>query len=125
MRCHSVGFGYAEPNAVSNAIGYAKFFSRSHPAVLRVYDVTGNVTETHEYVGVFKECSFDFNENPELPSAACWTIICFPSWTKLFRIILVRCECAVRKTCHRRNGGRKKSSRAVDGVHLTFPANAR
>jgi hypothetical protein len=31
---------YAEPSAVSNAIGYAKFFSRSHDAVIRVYDGT-------------------------------------------------------------------------------------
>jgi hypothetical protein len=29
---------YAEPNAISNAIGYAKFRSRSHDAVIRVYD---------------------------------------------------------------------------------------
>ena len=29
---------YGEPNAVSNAIGYAKFFSRSNDAVIRVYD---------------------------------------------------------------------------------------
>jgi hypothetical protein len=29
---------YGEPNAVSNAIGYAKFRSRSHDAVIRVYD---------------------------------------------------------------------------------------
>jgi hypothetical protein len=27
---------YGEPSAVSNAIGYAKFFSRSHEAVIRV-----------------------------------------------------------------------------------------
>ena len=33
---------YAEPNAVSNAVGYAKFFSRSHDAVVRVYDATGD-----------------------------------------------------------------------------------
>src|SRR6266566_238727 len=32
---------YAEPNAVSNAIKYAKFFSRSHDAVIRVYDEEG------------------------------------------------------------------------------------
>src|SRR4030095_12729488 len=32
---------YGEPNAVSNAIGYAKFFSRSHDAVIRVYDEAG------------------------------------------------------------------------------------
>jgi hypothetical protein len=29
---------YGEPNAISNAVGYAKFFSRSHEAVIRVYD---------------------------------------------------------------------------------------
>jgi hypothetical protein len=29
---------YAEPNTVANAVGYAKFFSRSHDAVIRVYD---------------------------------------------------------------------------------------
>jgi hypothetical protein len=38
---------YAEPNAVSNAVGYAKFFSRSHPAVIRVFDQSGTVIETH------------------------------------------------------------------------------
>ena len=42
---------YAEPNAISNAIGYAKFFSRSHDAVIRVYDDAGNVIETHEHKG--------------------------------------------------------------------------
>jgi hypothetical protein len=39
---------YAEPNAISNAVGYAKFFSRSHRAVIRVCDDAGNVIETHE-----------------------------------------------------------------------------
>jgi hypothetical protein len=43
---------YAEPNAISKAIGYAKFFSRSHDAVIRVYDGAGNVIETHERVVV-------------------------------------------------------------------------
>ncbi|SRR6266566_4719427 len=37
---------YGEPNAISNAIGYAKFFSRSHDAVIRVYDSTGNVIDS-------------------------------------------------------------------------------
>ena len=46
---------YGEPNAISNAIGYAKFFSRSHDAMIRVYDLAGNVIETHEQVGEFKE----------------------------------------------------------------------
>jgi hypothetical protein len=46
---------YAEPNAISNAVGCAKFFSRSHDAVIRVYDDAGNVIETHEHAGDFKE----------------------------------------------------------------------
>jgi hypothetical protein len=40
---------------VSNAISYAKFYSRSHDAVIRLYDETGNVIETHEQAGEFKE----------------------------------------------------------------------
>jgi hypothetical protein len=46
---------YDKPDAVSNAIGYAKFFSRSHNAMIRVYDDAGNVIETHEQAGDFKE----------------------------------------------------------------------
>ncbi len=45
---------YAEPNAISNAVGYAKFFSRSHDAVICVYDKTGLI-EAHEHAGDFKE----------------------------------------------------------------------
>ena len=45
---------YAEPNATGNAIGYAKFFSRSHDAVIRVYDEAGNVIEMHENADEFK-----------------------------------------------------------------------
>jgi hypothetical protein len=40
---------------VSNAIGYAEHRSRSHPAEIRVYDDAGNVIETHEHAGDFKE----------------------------------------------------------------------
>jgi hypothetical protein len=46
---------YGEPDAISNAIGYAKFFSRSHNAVIRVYDETGSMIETHESTGDFKD----------------------------------------------------------------------
>jgi len=46
---------YGGPNALSNAIDYAKFRSRSHDAVIRVYDKSGNVVETHEQAGEFKE----------------------------------------------------------------------
>jgi YD repeat-containing protein len=42
---------YGEPNAISNAIGYVMHRSRSHPAVIRVYDAAGNVIETHEHKG--------------------------------------------------------------------------
>jgi hypothetical protein len=45
---------YIEPNAISNAIGYAKFFSRSHDAVIRVYDDTGNVIENARACGRFQ-----------------------------------------------------------------------
>ena len=40
---------YGEPNAISNAIGYAKFFSRSHNAVIRVYDEAGNVIKQQQH----------------------------------------------------------------------------
>jgi hypothetical protein len=43
------------PNAVTSAIGYVKFCSRSHDAVIRVYDDAGNAIETHEHEGDFKE----------------------------------------------------------------------
>ena len=46
---------YGEPNAISNAIGYAEHRSRSHDAVIRVYDAGGNVIETYEHKGRFKE----------------------------------------------------------------------
>jgi hypothetical protein len=46
---------YGEPNAVSNAINYAKFFSRSHYAVIRVFDEAGNTIKTHHHAGYFKE----------------------------------------------------------------------
>ena len=45
---------YDEPNAIKDAIEFAKFFSRSHDAVIRVYDVAGNVIETREHAGDFK-----------------------------------------------------------------------
>jgi hypothetical protein len=46
---------YDGPNAASNAIGCASHYSRSQGAVIRVYDETGNVIETHEQTGEFKE----------------------------------------------------------------------
>jgi len=46
---------YDGSNAASNAIGYASHYSRSHGAVIRVYDVAGNVIETHDHKGEFKK----------------------------------------------------------------------
>ena len=40
---------------VDHTVGYAQFYSRSHDAVIRVYDDAGNVIETHEHKGEFKE----------------------------------------------------------------------
>jgi hypothetical protein len=36
---------YAAPNAISNAISFAKFYGRSHHAVIRVYSESANVIE--------------------------------------------------------------------------------
>jgi hypothetical protein len=55
---HALPFGrlwYGEPNAISNAIRYAQHCSRSHDAVIRVYDAAGNMVVTHEHKGDFKE----------------------------------------------------------------------
>jgi hypothetical protein len=46
---------YGEPNAIGNAVSYVKFYSRSHDAVIRIYDEAGTVIETHEHAGDFKE----------------------------------------------------------------------
>jgi len=46
---------YGEPNAISNAIGYAKFYSRSHHTVIRVFDEAGNTVKTEEHAGSFRE----------------------------------------------------------------------
>jgi len=47
--------GLASRKRIENAVGYAKFFSRSDHAVIRVYDDGGNVIETHQHKGDFKE----------------------------------------------------------------------
>jgi hypothetical protein len=48
-------FGRLWYTEMPHAIGYAKFRSRSHDAVIRVYDEAGNVIQTHEQAGDFKE----------------------------------------------------------------------
>ena len=48
-------FGRLRYDTPDNAIGYAQFYSRSHDAVIRVYDDAGNVIATHEHAGEFKK----------------------------------------------------------------------
>ena len=52
LRCAVLSGG---PDAINNAIDYAKLYSRSHVARIRVYDEAGNVIETHEHAGELKE----------------------------------------------------------------------
>jgi hypothetical protein len=56
---------YGEPDAISNGVEYVKFFSRSHHAVIRVYEEADNVIETHEHAGDFEEA------RSSLPIATC------------------------------------------------------
>ena len=48
---------YTGPDAVRNAVAYAKYYSwsLSHKAIIRVFYDGGNVLETHEQAGDFKE----------------------------------------------------------------------
>ena len=53
-----------ELNAISNAIGFAEHYSRLQHAVIGVYDGAGNVIETHDYNGDFKECEVTTTARP-------------------------------------------------------------
>lgn len=46
---------YRGSNAIVDAVGYAKSYSRLHPVVIRVYDASRNVIETLEYKHDLKE----------------------------------------------------------------------
>ena len=48
-------FGRLWYDTSDDAIGYAMHSSRSHDAVICVYDYAGKVIETHEQTGHFKE----------------------------------------------------------------------
>ena len=48
-------FGRLWYDTPDNAIGYAMHRSRSDAAVIRVYNAAGDVIETHEHKGDFKE----------------------------------------------------------------------
>ena len=47
-------FGRLWYDTPDNVIGYAMHYSRSHHAVIRVYDAAGNVIEMHEHKGDFR-----------------------------------------------------------------------
>ncbi len=83
--CDALPFGrlwYGEPNAISNAIGYATHRSRSHHAVIRVYDDAGNVIETHEG-------SKNGSKAPSVaPSSARARVLCLHILLKLFCLFL-------------------------------------
>jgi len=46
---------YRGPKAIRDAIDHAKLFNRCQKIVIRVYDDAGNVIDTHEHAGNFKE----------------------------------------------------------------------
>jgi hypothetical protein len=46
---------YRGPKAITDAIDHAEFYSRLHDVVTRIYDAAGNVIDTHEHKGNFKE----------------------------------------------------------------------
>jgi hypothetical protein len=48
-------FGRLCDVAITPAVDYAKFYSRSHPVSLRVFDESGKVIETHGHEGDFEE----------------------------------------------------------------------
>jgi hypothetical protein len=41
------------PEAIGDAVNYARFFSRSHPAIIRVFDESGTAVETLEFADDF------------------------------------------------------------------------
>lgn len=48
-------FGRPWYGRAEDAIGYAKFYSRSHAVIVRVFDQSGALIETHESEGAFHE----------------------------------------------------------------------
>jgi hypothetical protein len=62
------GLWYTTPD---DAVDYAEFYSRSHDAVIRVYDKAGNVIETHEHAGTSRAV------NPKRRFIRRWTTINF------------------------------------------------
>jgi hypothetical protein len=47
-------FGRLLYEEIREAVAYAKFYSRSYDALIRIYDAAGNMVETHEHKGDFE-----------------------------------------------------------------------
>jgi hypothetical protein len=62
-------------NAAAHAIGYGMHRSRSHDAVIRVYDDAGNVIETHAPVELAGALCFE----EKLANLQCFPVN-FPLW---------------------------------------------
>jgi hypothetical protein len=67
LRCAVLSGG---PDAINNAIDYAKFYSRSHDAVIRVYDSADNVIETQSKRAISE--SGDALRSARLALIPCW-----------------------------------------------------
>ena len=55
MMIEQSGSGFGIRVLDYNILMIGEFYSRSHDAVIRVYDEAGNVIETHGHKGDFKE----------------------------------------------------------------------
>ena len=55
---NALPFGGLWYTKIPHGIGHAKFRSRSHHAIIRVYDNAGNMIQTHEHRGVEVHCPF-------------------------------------------------------------------
>jgi hypothetical protein len=67
---------YGEPNAIRNAIDYAKFYSRSHDVVIRVYDAAGNVIDSVGFISFLrssKQQLLPFRHVSAVSALAPWT----------------------------------------------------
>jgi len=53
MRCRLVVYG--TPYGIQSAAQSGMHYSRSHDALIRVYDFAGNPIQTHEHAGEFNE----------------------------------------------------------------------
>jgi hypothetical protein len=63
---------YGEPDTVSTATGYAKFYSRSHDAVIRFYDEAGNMIERRSTRGLQRVMNGERSKKP--PHCESWPL---------------------------------------------------